>query len=95
VGPSDTLPAAADEVIDDEIEAAVEIGMRFHASRGAMSLSVSKGGCRPTSWSRTRPRTRDTLRLIEAYDDKSRLSMLRIVLAPWPDAHQKTRAEAS
>ncbi len=30
--------------LDDEVEAAREIGMRFHASRGAMSVGVAKGG---------------------------------------------------
>ena len=35
--------------LDDEVEAAREIGMRFHASRGAMSVGVSKGGLPPDS----------------------------------------------
>ena len=30
--------------LDDEIEAAKEIGVRLHASRGSMSLGESKGG---------------------------------------------------
>ena len=46
--------------LDDEVEAAREIGMRFHASRGAMSVGVSKGGCRQTAWSRTRRRSSRT-----------------------------------
>ena len=33
--------------LDDEIEAAREIGMRFHASRGSMSLGESQGGLPP------------------------------------------------
>ena len=33
--------------IDYQIEAAKEIGMRFHASRGSMSLGESKGGLPP------------------------------------------------
>ncbi len=33
--------------LDDEVEAAREIGIRFHASRGAMSVGVSKGGLPP------------------------------------------------
>src|SRR3970282_238534 len=33
--------------LDDEIEAAKEIGVRFHAARGSMSLGESKGGLPP------------------------------------------------
>ena len=35
--------------LDDSIEAAHTIGMRFHASRGAMSVGRSKGGLPPDS----------------------------------------------
>ena len=33
--------------LDDEIEAALEVGLRLHASRGSMSLGESKGGLPP------------------------------------------------
>jgi len=69
--------------LDDEVEAAGEIGMRFHASRGAMSVGVSKGGLPPDSLTEDEGAIlKDMLRVIDAYNDAGRFSMLRIVVAP-------------
>ena len=69
--------------LDDEIEAAKEIGLRLHASRGSMSLGESKGGLPPDSVVDSEDEIlKDSLRLIERYHDGSRGSMLQIVLAP-------------
>jgi cytosine/adenosine deaminase-related metal-dependent hydrolase len=69
--------------LDDEVEAAREIGMRFHASRGAMSVGASKGGLPPDSLIEDEGAiVKDMLRVIDAYNDASRFSMLRIVVAP-------------
>jgi cytosine/adenosine deaminase-related metal-dependent hydrolase len=69
--------------LDDEIEAAREIGMRFHASRGAMSVGVSKGGLPPDGLVEDEGAIiKDMLRVIDAYNDAGRFSMLRIVVAP-------------
>lgn len=40
--------------IDDEIRAAQDIGIRFHAARGSMSLGESRAACPRTAWSKTR-----------------------------------------
>ena len=69
--------------LDDSIEAAHTIGMRFHASRGAMSVGRSKGGLPPDSVVEDEAAIlKDTQRLIETYHDASRHAMQRIVVAP-------------
>ena len=72
-----------DSTLDDQIRAAQEIGIRFHAARGAMSVGESKGGLPPDSVVEDEAFIlKDTRRLIEQYHDASRHSMLRIVVAP-------------
>jgi cytosine/adenosine deaminase-related metal-dependent hydrolase len=69
--------------IDDEIRAAQEIGIRFHASRGSMSLGESKGGLPPDSVVEDEADIlKDTQRAIETYHDAEPYAMTRIVVAP-------------
>ena len=69
--------------LEHSIEAAAEIGMRFHAARGSMSVGESAGGLPPDSVVEAEATIlADTQRLIEAYDDKGRYAMLRVVAAP-------------
>jgi cytosine/adenosine deaminase-related metal-dependent hydrolase len=69
--------------LDDSIEAAQKIGMRFHASRGSMSVGQSKGGLPPDRVVEEEGDIlADTQRLIETYHDSSRHAMQRIVVAP-------------
>lgn len=69
--------------LDDEIDAAAEIGLRLHASRGSMSLGESKGGLPPDSVVDSEDAIlRDSQRLIERYHEPKPGSKLQIVLAP-------------
>jgi cytosine/adenosine deaminase-related metal-dependent hydrolase len=69
--------------LEDSIESASRMGMRFHAARGSMSVGRSQGGLPPDGLvEREADILRDTQRLVEAYNDPSRLSMLRIAVAP-------------
>jgi 8-oxoguanine deaminase len=69
--------------LDDEIAAIAEIGLRFHASRGSMSVGESLGGLPPDTLVEAEPAIlQDSQRLIEQYHDNSRHAMLRMTLAP-------------
>lgn len=74
---------AGSSLVDAQFSAADELGLRFHATRGSMSLSKKDGGLPPDSVVQT-PDTilRDSRRLIETYHDPSPYSMRQVALAP-------------
>ena len=72
-----------DAQIDDEIRAAQELGVRFHAARGSMSVGESKGGLPPDRVVEDEAAIlRDTRRVIEQFHDPAPFAMLRVVVAP-------------
>ncbi len=69
--------------LDDEIAAALEIGIRLQASRGSMSLGESKGGLPPDSVVDSEESIlKDSVRVIERYHDPKPGAMTQVVLAP-------------
>jgi 8-oxoguanine deaminase len=72
-----------DSRIDDEIRAAQQLGVRFHPSRGSMSLGKSKGGLPPDSVVENEEAIlADCERVVQQYHDPAPYSMCRIVIAP-------------
>jgi cytosine/adenosine deaminase-related metal-dependent hydrolase len=69
--------------VDDQIEVAREIGLRFHPARGSMSIGRSQGGLPPDSCVEREPDIlADTQRAIDLYHDRTRFAMTRLVVAP-------------
>ncbi len=69
--------------LEDTIEAAQSLAMRFHPTRGSMSIGESDGGLPPDSLvEREADILEDSIRLIDAWHDGRDGSMLRIGLAP-------------
>ena len=75
--------SAGKALVDRQMEAAGAIGMRFHAGRGANTLSKAEGSTIPDEMLETTDEfLQDCERLIAAYHDPSPFSMRRIVVAP-------------
>ncbi len=69
--------------LDDSIEAAREIGMRFVATRGSMSVGRSQGGLPPDEVvEREDFILKDSQRLIEAWHDTAHGAMVNVAVAP-------------
>jgi 8-oxoguanine deaminase len=69
--------------LDDSIHAAHDIGMRFTATRGSMSVGASQGGLPPDSVVEGEDAIlQDTQRLVQRYHDASHGAMLQVAVAP-------------
>lgn len=69
--------------LDDEIGAALETGVRLHATRGAMSIGESDGGLPPDALVETEAAIlEDCIRVIDAFHDPDPGAMVRVGVAP-------------
>ena len=69
--------------LDDSIEAAQAVGVRFTATRGAMSIGESDGGLPPDYLTEKESDiVRDFERVVDRWHDSSRYAMTHVALAP-------------
>jgi 8-oxoguanine deaminase len=94
-------PRGLTGLVDAQIEAARQLGIRFHATRGSMSVGVSKGGLPPDDCTQAEEEIlKDGERLVKSFHETGRYAMTRVGLAPCapfsvsPELMKETAAQA-
>ncbi|MEM9608956.1 MAG: amidohydrolase family protein, partial [Actinomycetota bacterium] len=76
-------PRGGGDLIGAQVAAARELGVRFHATRGSMSLSEKDGGLPPDEVVQTDDEIlADSERLVRTFHDPSPTAMVQVALAP-------------
>lgn len=77
------FPKGQTRLVDAEIEAAREIGIRFHATRGSMDLSIEDGGLPPAEVVQPLDAIlADCERVVGRYHDPAPGALTRVAIAP-------------
>ncbi len=77
------FPEGKNDIFDAEVEAARQVGIRFHPTRGSMSLSKEDGGLPPKEVVQTEEEiVREYRRVIEEYHDRDKFAVTKVALAP-------------
>ena len=94
-------PRGLTGLVDAQIEAARSLGIRFHPTRGSMSVGSSNGGLPPDDCTQAEEEIlRDGERLVKEYHDNGPYAMTRVGLAPCapfsvsPELMKETAAQA-
>ena len=77
------FPEEQNELFDEEVKTARDVGIRFHPTRGSMSLSKEDGGLPPKKVTQTEEEIMEEYRrVIDQYHDRDRFAMTQVALAP-------------
>lgn len=77
------FPEEKNELFDEEVKTARDVGIRFHPTRGSMSLSKEDGGLPPKKVTQTEEEIMEEYwRVIDQYHDRERFAMTKVALAP-------------
>ncbi len=77
------FPEGQNELFDEEVKTARDVGIRFHPTRGSMSLSKEDGGLPPKKVTQSEEEIMEEYRrVIDQYHYRDEFAMTQVALAP-------------